>query len=170
MSQKKISAGPVKKYQYLVSKTHYKKTIKKYSGSKIRVYNSFLRYIDKNIYFQNKETLTKLSLIKKRKTLRVDDILLFKDIVRSYTPREEVILNEERRLILRKGIKKLLQDSEKDKIRITLKAWSTLSDMIYQEIEYLSQLIEKYVIKSNRKTLSHVDIPLIFQNSIDFLL
>ena len=170
ITNKKKELLPVK-YKYLLPKSCYKKVIKKYtdtSTTKIRIYSSFIQFIDHSLTIQNKELLQKLLVLKKAKTLTQKDIGAFVEIVRMYNPRTLVTLDSNRTRNLRGRIRKLA--GENQKLRLTLKGWEELTDLIHQEIENLGLIIERYVIKTGRVTLSNKDIPLIFNSAIDFLL
>ena len=157
-------------YKYLLPKTCYKKTIRKYNPG-IRIFSTFLEFIDHTIFVQNTDVLEKLFQLKKNKTLTERDIAMFHSLVRMYTPRKNYPLEEKRVLNLKSRIKKLYSKSNTGvKLRVSSKGWLLLSDIIYQKIEHISLLIEKYIILTKRTSLSHKDIPLLFTTHVDFLL
>ena len=160
------------KYKYFLPNVLYRRIIKKYcviDSSKIRIYNSFLQFIDSSLLIHNRELLSKLLVLKKeKKTLTEIDLIAFKQIARMYNPRDKVELDSERVINLKSRIKKLADPSQK--LRMNLSGWLFLSDMIYQEVEYLGLKIEGYLIKTKKASLTHKDIPSLFFNSTDFLL
>ena len=152
--------------KYFLPKSYYKRRIKHYVGFPIRVYAEVLKFIDLSLKQQNLEILTRVFSLGKRKTLTYKDIFLFKEIARIYNPREEIILLEGLPNF-KFRIKKII---EGHKVRATSESWNLLSLLFHEKVEHVSMIIERYINKNQKKSLTKRDIPLIFNDNLPFLL
>jgi histone H3/H4 len=160
---KKLKEG--KKHVFFIPFAYYRRKIKHYVGSDVRIYKSFIEFIDKNVRDQNKELISKLLEFKKMKTLTKSDLVLFLDIVRIYRPRRDLEILE--KVNYRQRIKKMIEDKG---IRATKDAWFFFSNLLHQIVDHLARVLEKYLLDSGRKTLHCNDITSIFEDNSYFLI